>query len=61
MRIAISESGVERIHDITRDSVRGMASGYLQSVFYDAHNDFQDTRTPIMNTIRKLVDEMKND
>lgn len=61
MRISISESVLERVHDILNDSVKGMANGYSQGIFYDAHNDFQDTRAPIMNTIRKLVDEMKND
>lgn len=61
MRIAVDESVVDRMYDITRDSVRGMARGYSQSVFYDVGTDFQDTRAPIMNTIRKLVDEMKND
>ena len=61
MRIAVDESVVDRMYDITRDSVRGMARGYSQSVFYDTHDNFRDIDAPINNTIRKLVDEMKND
>lgn len=33
MRIAVDESVVDRMYDITSDSVRGMARGYSQSVF----------------------------
>jgi len=60
MRISISESVSDRIREITHDSVRGMASGTVQTFIYaDVYSVVRSDIYPFaMNTVMKLVNEM---